>query len=55
MEAALFVLIFWLSLVLLLLAELEEVCPDVTGLEAMLFDDEIVFCVCEMVGLFVVD
>lgn len=49
--AGLFVLVLWMSLVLLLLAEFELVCPDDVGLEAVVVEGEMVFCVCEIVGL----
>jgi hypothetical protein len=33
---------------------LDVVCPDEGGLETVVVEDEIVFCVCEIVGLLVV-
>ena len=53
-DAAVFLSMLWLSFVLLLLAELDVVCPDEEGLEAVVEEDEIVFCDCEIVGLLVV-
>lgn len=53
-DATVFLSMLWLSFVLLLLAELDVVCPDEGGLETVVVEDEIVFCVCEIVGLLVV-
>ena len=53
-DATVFLSMLWLSFVLLLLAELDVVCPDEGGLETVVVEDEIVFCVCKIVGLLVV-
>ena len=53
-DATVFLSMLWLSFALLLLAELDVVCPDEGGLETVVVEDEIVFCVCEIVGLLVV-
>ena len=52
---ALFWSVLWLFFVLLLLAEFKVVCPDEIGLETVVEEDELGFCVWEMVGIFVVD